>query len=165
METGTCTTVSLGKPIQAPVLIPVIHAATPNCVNEPFMVDGQSYRVTCVSFGTPHGVVFVDDIESTDVTALGAALGAHSLFPQGASIVFVQALDGEQLKARVWQRGVGEVASTPEALGVALTAACLTQKVFLREADVSMGGHSFHVEWKGEDNSVYVTGPAELLSA
>ena len=139
--------VSMGKPITAPCLIPVLHSATPNCISEPFMANGDAYKVTALSFGTPHGVVFVDDINSVDVPSVGFALGSNARFPKGASIVFAQVLDGESLKARLWQRDEGEIAYTSEAASVAAVSAMMLQKMHRSEAEVSMGGSVFRVEW------------------
>ncbi len=134
-------------PVIAPVLVPVEHKATPVCINSPFLVDNAAYSVTAMSFGSPHGAVFVDDVDSVDVASLGAALGNHVLFPQGASIVFIQALDRHTLKARLWQRGVGETDYTPEGACVAGTAAILLLKTTERTVRVRMGGTVSDVEW------------------
>jgi len=127
------------------------------------MIDGKCHRVTAMSFGTPHGAVFVDDVNSVDVPALGSALGTHALFPKGASIVFIQALDQQSVKARLWRRGEGEAAFTPEAACVAGTAAMMCQKVLFNEADVSMGDSLFRVKWDRGGGEVTLTGPADLL--
>ena len=148
MRTVQNATISMGKPITAPVLIPVEHKSTPTCINNPFMVDGRCYKVTALSFGSPHGAVVVDDVDSLDVSTLGAKLGTHVLFPKGASIVFIQMIDRESLKVRLWQHGEGEIAFTPEAVCVAATAAMMLQKVLGNNANVSMGGNLFQVNWK-----------------
>ena len=57
-------TISLGKPVMTPCLIPVEHKATPNCINDPFMINGECWKVTAMSFGSPHGAVFVDDVDN-----------------------------------------------------------------------------------------------------
>ena len=149
--------VSMGKPITAPCLIPVLHSATPNCICEPFMADGAFYKVTALSFGTPHGAVFVDDVDSVDVPSVGYALGGSARFPKGASIVFVQALGGENLKARLWQRGEGEITYTPEAASVAAVSAMMLQKMHKCEAKVSMGGSEVYVEWDRAAGDVNLT--------
>ena len=143
-------TVFMGKPITSPCLIPVLHNATPNCVAEPFMVDGTPYKVTALSFGTPHGAVLADDVDSVDVPSLGRALGTHALFPEDASIVFIQPLGGGRVKARLWLRDAGETVFTREAACVAGTAAMMLQKVPQNEAEVSMGGQSVRVKWDRE---------------
>ena len=157
------TTVSLGKPVTVPVLVPVKHASTPMCISDPFMVDGECHRVTAMSFGTPHGAVFVDDLDNVDVPALGAALGTHVLFPEGASIVFIQVLDKGNVKARLWQRGEGEYPFTSEAACVAGTASMMCQKVLYNTANVTMGGNTFRMKWDRFGDGVSLSGPAELL--
>ena len=156
------TTISMGAPITVPVLIPVQHASTPTCINDPFMVDGECYKVTAMSFGTPHGAVFVENLDSVDVPSLGAALGTHVLFPKGASIVFVQVLDKESVRARLWQLGEGEIPFTPESACVAGTAAMMCQKVLYNTADVTMGGNTYRMTWDRFGEGVTLTGPIDV---
>ena len=163
MNTMNIVTISLGKPVMAPILIPVKHIAKPLCINEPFIVNGIHYKVTCVSFGTPHGVVPVENVDEVDVQELGFALGTHTLFPEGASIVFIQPLGDDHFKARLWQRGEGETAFSPEAGGVAGIAAIILQKIWNGEATVTMGGNTFHVKWNKGADTVDITGPADLM--
>lgn len=164
MHTTNIVTIMFGKPITAPVLVPVEHKSTPACINEPFMVNGECLKVTAMSFNTPHGTVLVDDVDRVNVEVLGSALGTHALFPKGASIVFVQVLDKNNIKARLWQRGEGEIIFSLEAACVAVISAMMLQKILTNEADVTMGDHTFHVKWdRGLDN-VYLTGASDLLS-
>lgn len=150
-------TITMGKPITAPVLIPVRHRSTPTCINQPFTVDGEIYRVTCVSFGTPHGAVLVDDVDSIDLERIGYSLATHSLFPEGASIVFVQVLDKSNIKARLWHREYGAYDFTAEAASVAFTAAVMLQKLPMREGNVHMGSSVYHAVWSSADEKVYLT--------
>jgi len=155
--------VNMGKPITAPCLIPVLHASTPKCINNPFMVNGEPYGVTALSFGTPHGAVFVDDVDGLDVATLGAALGTHALFPQGASIVFAQVVDKENVKARLWHRDHGGILFTPEAATVAGTAAKMLQKVSSGNVTVKMSENIVNVEWNHGDDEAVLTGKASLF--
>lgn len=146
-------TARFGNPITIPVLIPVEHRSTPMCIDNPFMVNGECYRVTAMSFETPHGAVFTDDLNSVNVPSLGQSLGTHPLFPRGASIVFIRVLDRENIEARLWQYDKGETAYTPEAACVAGAAAMMCQKTLFNELNVSMYGHLFRMKWdrlKGE---------------
>jgi len=164
MQKTNNLTISLGKPITAPALIPVRHTATPTCINNPFIINGQQYSLTALSFGTPHGAVFVEDVGSTDVSLLGLELGTHPRFPKGASIVFIQVIDSENLKARLWQQGEGERSFTPEAACVAGTAAIMLQKIFSNHiATVSMGGTPYHVQWDRDSENVSISGPAKYM--
>ncbi len=164
MQTTNITTISLGKPVTAPVLVPVEHKSTPACINDPFMVDGECYKLTAMSFASPHGAVLVENVDDEDVPAVGSKLGTHVLFPKGASIVFFQMLDKENLKVRLWQRDKGETAFTPEAACVAGTAAMMLQKVLGYKANVSMGGSTYQVKWDRGGGEVSLTGPLDALS-
>ncbi len=136
-----------GKPVTEPCLVPVLHASTPTCINEPFMLNSICHKVTALSFGTPHGAVFIDDIDAVDAAELGEALGTHPLFPKGASIVFAEATDGDLIKARLWQFGEGLKKVTPEAVCVAGVAAMMNQKTLKSAVKVIMGGNSYSVKW------------------
>jgi len=164
MKTQKNVTISFGNPITSPVLIPVEHKATPTCINNPFMVNGECYKVTAMSFGTPHGAVIVDDVDSVDVKTIGAALGNHVLFPKGANIVFIQVIDKKSIKVRVWQREKGEVPFAREGVCVAGVAAMMLQKILSGKATVHMGGSTVTVKWD-RCNGAEVTGAAELLNA
>lgn len=165
MNSTMSKSVSLGKPIMAPCLIPVEHKATPNCINDPFMINGDCYKVTAMSFGSPHGAVFVEDVDAVNVQKIGSSLGTHCLFPKGASIVFIQMLDRETLKARLWQRGKGEIAYTAEAVCVAGVTAMMHQKILTNKASVRMGDNVFQVEWNRGTGDVSITGTADLQEA
>ena len=165
MLSENTVTLSMGEPITAPVLVPVLHSSTPTCINNPFMVNGKCYRVTAMSFGNPHGAVFVDDVDKVDLQTLGSALGNHVLFPKGANIVFIQPVDRENIKARLWQRGDSKVTFTPEAACVAGTAAMMCQKVLYDGANVSLGGNVFRMKWNRGSGEVTLTGPEALLKA
>ena len=154
--------VNFGKPVTTPFLIPVTHASTPNCINSPFMVDGKCYGVTALSFGSLYGVVMVENLDDIDISALGAALGTHRLFPKGANIVFVQILGGEDLKAQVWPLAGKKVAPF-EAACAAGTAAMMLRKVLSGTVTVWMGKNSYHVEWdKGESDVRLTESRAEM---
>ncbi|MCL2078341.1 MAG: hypothetical protein FWH17_00705 [Oscillospiraceae bacterium] len=156
-EKADSAAVCLGHPITAPCLIPVLHSSTPSCINNPFMVNGKPYRVTALSFGAPHAAVFVDDVQSVDVQSVGSALGTHPLFPEGASVVFIQPLGKDSVAARLWQQKRGEIPFTREAGGVAGTAAMMLQKVLYNEISVHMGERSYAVKWDRNGDGVSIT--------
>jgi diaminopimelate epimerase len=163
MNATISRTVSLGKPVLVPCLIPVKHKATPNCINDPFMINGECYKVTAMSFGSPHGAVFVDDIDAVVVHETGSALGTNSLFPEGANIVFIKVLDKESIKARLWHLEKGESDFTAEAVCVAGAAAMMLHRILNDRVNVHMGDNVFEVEWDRRKNEVSLTGPADLL--
>ena len=149
------TTISLGKPIMAPALVPVLHQSTPECIDSPFVINGECYGVTAMSFGAPYGAVVVDDINHASVKAIGHALSTHPLFPEGANIVFIQMLDESNLEACCFEKNTGEAVSSPEAAGVAATTAMILQKTLEHEVNVSIGKKMFQVEWDRCDGEVF----------
>ena len=163
MSEANSITISLGKPVTAPVLIPVEHKATPSCIDNPFMIDGKSYKVTAMSFGNPYGAVFVDDVDNIDARKLGESLGTHALFPEGAGIVFAQTLGGNNIKARLWHREGREF--TPEAACVAGTAAIMLRKILSDEVNIFMKDNIFKMEWNRGAGDVTLTGEKTLLNA
>lgn len=163
MNSSKIKTISLGKPILTPYLIPVEHKATPNCINAPFMINGERYKVTAMALGSPHGAVFTDCIDSVDVQKTGTALGTHPLFPKGADIVFIQVLDGETLKTRIWLREKGETDFSAEAVCVACVTSMMLHRVITDKVKVLAGDDKFIVEWDRATGNVFLTGEAELL--
>ncbi len=147
---------SLGKPVFSPTLIPVLHSSTPRCIDEPFMVKGVAYHVTCLSFGHPYGVVFTEEAESAPVETIGPLLASHLLFPKGADIVFAQVADKHTLKLRFWKKGEGECDASPQAAGAGLVAAVMLHKLNTCEADVIMQAQSYHAQWHRDTEEVLV---------
>lgn len=139
--------VSLGKPVMAPFLVPVLHNSSPFCLNSTFLVNDEICKVTAMSFGSPHGAVLVDDVDNVNISEMGRAIGTHALFPKGASVVFVQVVDNENLKAKLWQLGEGEAEFSHEADGVAGITAMLLNKTDDDEVSVSMSDKNVHVAW------------------
>jgi len=158
-------TISMGKPVLAPFLVPVKHNATPNCINAPFMINGECYKITAMSFGSPHGAVFMDCIDTSDIPNIGRALGTHSLFPKGANIVFIQMLDNETLNARLWCIGKGETDFSAEAVCVAGVTAMMLHRILSDKATVRMGDYRFTVDWNRGTTETFLTGPAEIFEA
>ena len=107
------------------------------------MVDGKCYKGTALSFGSPHGAVVVDDVDTFDVPTIGMSLGMHRLSPKGASLVFIQVLDKETVKARLWQQVEGEATSHSEAVCVAGIASMMLHKILVRTANVLMDNNSY----------------------
>ncbi|MCL2062322.1 MAG: hypothetical protein FWH03_06850 [Firmicutes bacterium] len=138
--------ISLGRPITAPSLIPICHTVTPQCINTPIMVNGACRFITAVSLGAPFGAVFVENVDAADIAQTGKALAVHPLFPQGASIVFIQLLSKQSLKARFFE-GAGKTASALQAAAVAAITAMMLQKTWESELDVLLDEKTFRIKW------------------
>ncbi len=98
--------VDMGEPNWERSSLPMVGQGT--CVNENLEVGGEAFRVTCLSMGNPHCVLFVDDVESFPVDLIGPKIEKHKAFPKRTNADFVQVLSNNQLKIRVWERGCGE---------------------------------------------------------
>jgi len=151
-------TVDMGPPILDGPSIPV--AAEGRIIDAPLDVDGQSPRITCVSMGNPHCVLFVPDVTGLDLTRLGPPFEMHAFFPQRVNTEFAVVLGPQELTMRVWERGSGETAACGTGACAVLVAAVLTGRSE-RNATVHLPGGDLHIAWQEEDDHVHMTGPAE----
>jgi len=78
------------------------------CIDQDLQVDGEQYKVTCLSVGNPHCVVFVPEVDAFPVELVGPKIENHKLFPKKTNVEFVQVLNENELRVRVWERGCGE---------------------------------------------------------
>ena len=151
-------TVDMDAPILDGPRIPV--AAEGRIIDAPLEVDGQTYRVTCVSMGNPHCVVFVPDVENLDLERLGPQFEHHRFFPRRVNTEFIRVDGPRRLRMRVWERGSGETAACGTGACAALVAAVLTGRAE-RRATLALNGGELDIEWRAGDDHVYMTGPAE----
>ena len=128
-------------------------------VKVPVEINGKKYEITCVSMGNPHAVIFVDDITDEMVWTDGKALEVHSCFPERANIEFVQVIDRNHIKMRVWERGSGETFACGTGSCACVVAGVLNGLTD-RKVTVSLLGGDLEIEWNAENNRVYMTGPA-----
>lgn len=100
-------TVNMGRPILSPSDIPV-QSGLSRFIDQPVEVNGQDYRVTAVSMGNPHSIVFCGDVASLPLADIGPAFERHPLFPERVNTEFVRVIDSRTIEMRVWERGSGE---------------------------------------------------------
>jgi diaminopimelate epimerase len=150
--------VDMGEPILEPEKIPVIHAKE-RFVNEEVEVDGEKYKVTCVSMGNPHAMIYMKDIDNLKIEEIGPKFEHHKIFPRRTNTEFVEVIDRQTLKMRVWERGAGETLACGTGACAVLVASVLNG-VSERKATVKLKGGDLLIEWSQEDNHVYMTGPA-----
>jgi diaminopimelate epimerase len=125
-------------------------------------LDGKEIRGTCVGMGNPHCVIFVDDPKTYPVEKVGPQLEKHHLFPQRTNVEFVRAVTPKLLEMRVWERGAGETLACGSGACAAAVAAVLNNQAG-REVTVKLPGGSLEIEWRREDDHVYLTGAAETV--
>ena len=156
--TVTRVRVNMGSPILRPEEVPVV-AQGEQAVDEPILVDGREYRMTCVSMGNPHAVVFAEDVEHLEVQQIGPLFENHERFPRRTNTEFVEVVDRAHVFMRVWERGTGETLAC--GTGCCATAvACVLNGLTDETVTVRVLGGEILVEWDRERNLVFMTGPA-----
>jgi diaminopimelate epimerase len=129
-------------------------------VAEPLKVGGETYRVTAVSMGNPHCVIFVRGVVKFPVEAVGAAIERHPAFPNRTNVEFAQVVGRRDVWMRVWERGAGETLACGTGACATLVAAVLNGKAD-RKATVHLLGGDLKIEWRESNNRVTMTGPAQ----
>ena len=153
--------VNMGSPELKPELVPVV-AEGDMAVDTPITVQGQEYRMTCVSMGNPHAIIFRDGVADMDLAAVGPSFENHGRFPNRTNTEFVEVLDRNNVFMRVWERGTGETLAC--GTGCCATAvACILNGHTDTVVNVKVLGGEILVEWDRETNLVYMTGPAEIV--
>lgn len=150
--------VDMDEPELKATAVPVV-CEKEQAIMEPIEINGKKYEMTCVSMGNPHAVIFVDEITDDMVWVDGKALEVHSCFPERANIEFVQVINRNHIKMRVWERGSGETYACGTGSCACVVAGVLNGLTD-NEVTVSLLGGDLEIEWNRENNRVYMTGPA-----
>ncbi|GAA0803218.1 diaminopimelate epimerase [Clostridium sp. AF19-22AC] len=153
--------VDMGKPILEPAKIPVVSEGD-IVLDEPILVDGTEYRMTAVSMGNPHTVVYMDDIEHLEIEKTGPKFENHERFPNRVNAEFVKVLDRHTVQMRVWERGSGETLACGTG-ACAVAVACILNGLTEDKVTVKLLGGDLLIEWDKEKDTVYMTGPAEVV--
>ena len=172
-EVVTSVRVNMGEPILEAKDIPVIAGTSP-VVAEPVHIDETDqepepdeedsgyYEMTCVSMGNPHAVVYIDSTDDLNIEEIGPLFENHSRFPNRTNTEFVQIVDRDHVKMRVWERGSGETL----ACGTGCCAVCVAgvlNGVTSPRLQVEVLGGTLQIEWDPEENLVWMTGPATTV--
>lgn len=147
-------TVDMGEPILEPKQIPVLGDSNEVCINQT--------HFTCVSMGNPHAVTFVENTDKAPVHTEGPLFEVNSVFPKKANIEFVQVVDKDHVRMRVWERGTGETLACGTG-SCATGVACVLNQKTNRKIEMELLGGTLIIEWKESDNHVLMTGPAEFV--
>lgn len=158
--------VDMGEPILAAGQIPADPAATLEGADEEgrlidvtYQVDGKDRKMTAVSMGNPHAVIFCQEIDRLELDRTGSFFEHSPVFPEGVNTEFVEVLARDRIKMRVWERGSGETWACGTGACASLVAAVLNGKTD-RKVMVHLLGGDLEIEWDASDNHVYMTGPA-----
>ncbi|TCS81715.1 diaminopimelate epimerase [Muricomes intestini] len=153
--------VDMGKPELKPDRIPIL-AEGETVINVPIEVDGREYKMTGVSMGNPHVVIYMDDIQHLDIERIGPKFENHECFPNRINTEFVKVLDRNTVEMRVWERGSGETLACGTG-ACAVAVACVLGGLTEEKITVRLLGGDLFIEWDWEKDTVYMTGPAEVV--
>lgn len=152
--------VDMGNPELVPANIPIV-ADGDRVIDEPINVNGTEYRMTGVSMGNPHAVVYVEDVKGLDIEKIGPAFENHERFPNRVNTEFVKVLNQNTVEMRVWERGSGETMACGTG-ACAVAVACILNGLTEDKVTVKLLGGDLQIEWDKEADKVYMTGPAEV---
>jgi len=152
--------VNMGAPILKAKEVPVI-SDNETVLDETIIVKDKEYKMTCVSMGNPHAVVFMDGVKELDIEAIGPFFENHERFPRRTNTEFVQIIDRSHVLMRVWERGTGETLACGTGC-CATVVACILNGLTDNRVDVEVLGGHIEIEWNQEENLVYMTGPAKV---
>jgi diaminopimelate epimerase len=155
--------VNMGQPKLLAQEIPTTLAAVDEkVIKQPLTVAGQTWSVTCVSMGNPHCITFVEDVAAIELAHIGPQFEHHAVFPQRTNTEFIQVVNPNYLKMRVWERGAGATLACGTGACASLVAGVLTGNC-AAEATVELPGGPLQISWSGLEQAIYMTGPAEKI--
>jgi diaminopimelate epimerase len=149
--------VDMGSPNWERSSLPMVGKGT--CINESLDVGGKVFKVTCLSMGNPHCVIFVDKVNNFPVEQIGPKIENFNAFPKRTNVGFVQVLNQHELEVRVWERGCGETLACGTGTCAAVAVANKLGKVGSR-VTVHVAGGDLQVE---VDQSLFLIGAAEKV--
>ena len=163
IENGKVSTVrvNMGSPILKAKDIPVISDKE-EVIGDEIEVAGENYKITCVSMGNPHAVVFVDEVAGLPLEKIGPLFENHVRFPKRVNTEFVKVLDENTVEMRVWERGTGETLACGTG-ACATVVACVLNGLTKEQVTVKLLGGNLQIQWDRESNLVYMTGPATTV--
>lgn len=150
-------TVNMGVPQHAPADIPL--AVSVEAVAYTINVNGADCAFGAVSMGNPHAVIVVENIDTAPVNALGKALESHPCFPERANIGFMQIINRQHIKLRVFERGAGETSACGSGACAAVVVG-IEQQHLDACVKVELPGGDLSIQWQGREHPVWMTGAA-----
>ncbi|WP_020558318.1 diaminopimelate epimerase [Thiofilum flexile] len=153
-------TVDMGKPILTPAQIPFIFDSYQAVYNLSF--NEHTVAISAISMGNPHAVLVVDNVDTAPVQEWGEVIERHPQFPRRVNVGFMQVLNPEQIRLRVFERGVGETLACGTGACAAVVAGQL-RGLLAERVGVELPGGRLQIEWLGEGHSVKMTGPATTV--
>ena len=157
LEVNGNVTVNMGKPIFEPEAIPFI--AEKRALTYSLELPGQPVTISAVSMGNPHAVRVVPDVDNASVDTEGALIESHPRFPKRVNVGYLQVMDRTHIKLRVFERGAGETLACGTGACAAVVAG-IDLGLLDHQVKVSTRGGELTISWQGNDEPVWMTGPA-----
>ena len=154
----TSVTVDMGKPDFNAEAVPVLRDG--QVIDQPFSTNGYDFRITCLSMGNPHCVLFVPDVDGVDIQKIGPILENSSIFPERANIAFATIVDPNSLRVRVWARGVGNTVSSDDS-ACAVVAAAVEQHLCPIDEDILVRQPGGDLTIRRTNSGMIMTGDAK----
>jgi diaminopimelate epimerase len=151
-------TVDMGEPILEAGAIPV-KIPQKRVVDMPIRTSKHAYKMTCVSMGNPHAVIYVDDVAGVPLEQVGPEIENNPLFPDRVNVHFVQVHSAEEVTMRTWERGSGVTLACGTGASAVCVAGVLTGRTG-RSLLVHLPGGDLKLQWRQDNNRLYMTGPA-----
>lgn len=160
LEKDGQVTVNMGIPEFEPANIPL----KANKAEKIYLIRADEHTVMCgaVSMGNPHCVLEVDNVDTADVHTLGPLLERHERFPEGVNVGFMQIVNPEHIRLRVFERGAGETLACGSGACAAVAIGQIQGKLG-KDVKVDLPGGSLRIRWQGPDTALKMTGPAEHI--
>lgn len=149
--------VDMGEPVLEPKHIPFEAELRSTVYSLP--LGDETFELSAVSMGNPHGVMVVDDVSVADVERLGPAFEAHPRFPNKANIGFMQVVHARFVKLRVFERGAGETLACGTGACAAVVAG-IERGLLESPVEVKLPGGNLIIEWQGQGSNLIMVGPA-----
>lgn len=150
--------VNMGAPELRAALVPVV-SENERVIGEQIHVQGKDYKMTCVSMGNPHAVIFMNGVETLAIEEIGPYFENHERFPRRTNTEFVEVIDTTTVRMRVWERGTGETLACGTG-ACAVVAACVLNGLTQETVTVKLLGGDLTVTWDRTADLIYMTGPA-----
>ncbi|MCX8030543.1 MAG: diaminopimelate epimerase [Thermodesulfovibrionales bacterium] len=155
--------VDMGEPAFESQLIPTTMSPhSQYVIDQPLLIIDRNFYITCVSMGNPHAVIFLDeDISSFPIETYGPKIEKHTFFPKKTNVEFVNLINKNELKMRVWERGSGETMACGTGAS-AVAVAAMKKNLTERKVTVHLLGGDLIIEW-ADNNHVFMIGPASKV--
>ncbi len=157
LEANGEVSVNMGMPKFEPQQIPFI--AEKRAMTYSIDISGRQVEISAVSLGNPHAVQLVEDVDGAPVITEGALIENHPSFPKRVNAGYMQVVDRTHIRLRVYERGAGETLACGTGACAAVVIG-IERGLLQSTVQVNMRGGDLTVRWEGEDQPVWMTGPA-----